>query len=159
MTLVELMVALAVAVVIFTLISRIYVRYTAKTAVMSVMGLTMPLQMGVGDYYTDNGFMPGTSDYTTSLTNPTADVASIAYVGPQANCTSGTAACTNAGANETRQIEVTFATTPTVASNLLGGKKFILRANLNGGVVQWVCRTHPSSSPLDSTLLPVSCQG
>lgn len=178
-SLVEMMVAASIVAVLGTIAVSSYTRYLARQMVVKAINATSALRQAVEDYYLLYGYLPGANDlisgpgapyisgYSTSQSNPVynspeTDISIIDYWNDTATCSSGQSNCDGTGSSQRRQIEITFTNPTSTASIFLGGKIFILRANLNSGVISWVCRTYDSGDSslwLDSSLLPTSCVG
>ena len=176
-SLIELMVAIAITAIILSISVNIYTKYVAKQAVAKAIQATGYLRQAVEDYYSLYGYLPGNLDlisgpgapyisgYSGSSPsqpeyyNPDTDISRIAYYNTAgANCNASTSACTSTGDTLWRQVEVTFSNPTSVAAKYLSNLTFIMRINLNGGVINWECATYNwAGGPIDGTLLPVYC--
>jgi type II secretory pathway pseudopilin PulG len=175
-TIIEAMIVVLVLSLLATLGVAGYKRYMAKTLVAQAITATLPLQQVIQDFYQHQGFLPGNQDLTGppgygptgpfglwEIDNPIPDVATIRWYtdGPN-NCIPNTVGCDDENSSTRRQIEIYFNPTTSIGNSFLGGKIFILRANLSAGGLSWICRTYDYGDPgfrLDDTLLPRGCFG
>lgn len=161
-SLVEMMVAIAVASIIIQISISSYVKYVAKTEVNKAIQATASMQQVISDYYTDNGYFPGTSA-VSSQTNPIPNVSLYTwYINGVDPCNASTSVCVAASIASLREIEIYFlsASSLSVAPSLLGSKVLVLYPVLNGNQVKFLCRSYAGSGSrsLDTTLLPAYCQ-
>jgi prepilin-type N-terminal cleavage/methylation domain-containing protein len=179
-SLIELLVAVAITAVIIVMASSLYTKYLAKQMVIKAIAATANLRQAVEDYYQLYGYLPGNMDlidgpgapyitnYADNETQPTyyfvePDLYRISYYNSYgAYCSSGQAGCDGTGNTAWRQIEVSFANATSLASKYLANNTFILRINLNGGVITWECAQYAwngsgSGLPVPGEYLPASC--
>ncbi len=175
-TIIEAMIVVFILALLATLTIGGYRRYMAKTVVAEAITATLPLQQVIGEFYQHQGFLPGNKDLTGpsgygptgdfdlwGIDNPLPDIASIRWYtdGPD-HCTPDTAGCDEENNSARRQIEIYFKPTTSIVNTLLGGKIFILRANLSASGLSWICRSYDEgdeNARLDETLLPRGCFG
>jgi prepilin-type N-terminal cleavage/methylation domain-containing protein len=178
-TLIELMIAIAIIGIIAAISASLYNQHIARQMVIKAMGAGAYLQQAVEDYYQLYGYLPGSGDLTTGpggpyisgytlgtndkpqYNNPATDILGLSYWNDTQTCSSGVSNCDGTGSSQRRQIEIGFTSPTSAASGLLSGKIFILRANLNSGVVTWICKPYDvgdSSAWLDNNLLPTTCR-
>jgi prepilin-type N-terminal cleavage/methylation domain-containing protein len=176
-SIVEVMVAVSIVAILMVISVNAYTKYLAKQMVVKAINATSYLRQAVEDYYALYGYLPGNLDLLTGpgapyitgydtnqmgqpwYTDPEQDIWRIAYYNIAAdNCTSSVSDCSSNGNGPRRQIEVTFSNPTSTAAKLLSYKTFILRINLNGGVINWECATFDwVGGPVDGTLMPTSC--
>jgi type II secretory pathway pseudopilin PulG len=181
-SIIEILVAVSIVVILMALGVSAYTKYLAKQMVVKAINATSYLRQAVEDYYTLYGYMPGYADLTTGpggpyisgYTNdgngqpkyysPEQNISRISYYHPSVNCSSGDSNCTSTGDTILRQVEVSFSNPTTVAVSYLSVRTFIMRANVNGGVITWECAiynwvdgTYSPNGAVDGTLMPVSC--
>ena len=165
LTLIEVIIALAVAAVIMQLSLNTYNRYLAKVEVNKAIQAATAMQQLVVDYYADNGFFPGNSTgaqlSTYSLTLSAGNVSKYAWANQVATCTLSDNNCITASPTTARRVvEITFSPTVSVAPSLLQNMILIMRAGLNGNAVVWYCSPYDTtpSIALSASLLPKNCQ-
>jgi len=175
-SLVEMMVAVSIVAALMAIAISAYTRYLAKQMVVKAINATGYLRQAVEDYYTLYGYLPGNLDlmtgpgapyisgYNTGSGQPEyndqeQDIWRIAYYNAAGdNCTASTSGCADTGDTLWRQVEVTFSNPTSTAAALLSNLTFIMRANVNGGVITWECATYNwAGGAIDGTLLPASC--
>ncbi len=175
-SIVEIMITVSIIGVLMAIAINAYTQYLAKQMVVTAINATSYLRQAVEDYYTQYGYLPGNLDLMTGpgapyitgydpsasqplYYDPVPDIWRLAYYNAWSEyCSASTPGCADTGNAMERQIEVTFSNPTSTAAKWLSNMTFILRANVNGGVISWECaRYNFYGGAVEGKLLPTTC--